>query len=123
MKIKIPVQSKKDFYEKYLLFLNPLLSLKQDERKVLASYISYYDLYYNKDYNPSTFHSILFSDTINNSIKNKLSLTDKRYKSIMKVLKNKTLIQENKINSKVLYPVFKKDYNLEIQFINDKKEY
>ena len=121
MKINIPVLNKKDFYEKYLLFLNPVLSLKQDERKVLASYISYYDMYYKQDYNPSTFHSILFSDTINNSIKNRLSLTDKRYKSIMKVLQNKTLIENNKINSKVLHPVFKKDYKLEINFVNDLK--
>jgi len=80
--------------------------------------MTYYDLYYEKDYNAETFYSLLFSDGVNNSIKTKFNLSDQRYKSIMKILEKKTYIKDNRINKNLLHPIIKKDYTINLEFTN-----
>ncbi len=109
----------RDFYEKYLLFLNPFLKLnRKTDIPVLASFLTLYDKY--QDYEKNKLKELLMSPQVHQGIQIKLGLKDNVFKKSLTFLKNKGYITDGVINPKLLYPALKKDYKIEIEFKYDK---
>lgn len=118
MKIQIKVKNKRDFYEKYLTFLNPLIKLNKTDNAVLASFLSLNDRY--KDYNPEVLNKLLFSSETKESIRIKLDLTSKQFNKSIAYLTNKQYISDKGINNRFLYPAVKRDNSITFDFNYDK---
>lgn len=118
MKIQIKVKNKRDFYEKYLTFLNPLIKLNKTDNAVLASFLSLNDRY--KDYNPEVLNKLLFSPETKESIRIKLDLTSKQFNKSIAYLTNKQYISDKGINNRFLYPAVKRDNSITFDFNYDK---
>ncbi len=118
MKIQINVKNQRDFYEKYLTFLNPLLKLSKTDNSVLASFLTLNEKY--KDYNPEVLNKLLFSVETKESIRTKLSLSEKQFNKSFAYLTNKQYLSDKGVNNKFLYPVIKKDKTIVFDFKYDK---
>jgi hypothetical protein len=119
MDININVKNKKEFYEKYLLCLNPFIRIKEDtDIPLLACFLVFMDKY-RDHYNPenNNLYNVLFSKESKKSIIEGLKITEKSFNKSFERLKNKNIItKDNKINDVVLYPFYKKDYEIRINF-------
>lgn len=104
-------------FTKYLSVLNTVLELglrEQTEIPVLASYLTFYLKY--KDYNKETFYKLLFSDQTSSIIQRNLGVSSKSFNKSLSQLKEKNMITDNKINSKLLFPIHTDNYRIEISF-------
>lgn len=120
MQIKIPCKNQKDVFYNYLLFLNPLLGLRELTEIPLLSSLLY--LYYrHRDYPLDTLNSLLFSDDTKEAIRGTLKVSEKSFRKSWKQLEEKGMIVNNSLNSRLLN--FPKDgkFSLEIKFVEDKK--
>lgn len=114
MDIKIPV-TKRTLFDNYLLFLNPILKLREEsELPLLAAFLT---LYYNyRDYNPDTLNSLLFSEDTKKGIREKLKVSEKSFNKSFKHLQEKKMLIDGKLNPILLQ--FPKDdkFKLNISF-------
>lgn len=100
MEVVIPHKNKKEFYHNWLLFLNPILHLReQTELPVLASLLLLYDSH--KDYNEDTLYSLLFSDETKLAIRLKLGVSERSFNKSFRALEVKGLIVDGKLNKKI----------------------
>lgn len=117
MRIEIPVKNERDLFIKHLLFLNPILKLREEtEIPVLASFLVLYKKY--KDYKQETLYELLFSDQTKGFIRESLNMAPKAYNHAMKKLVEKGMLESEKgrINPRLLYPIIKGDYEIQIIF-------
>lgn len=119
MLIQIKYNNQRDFYQKYLTFLNPLLKLNKTDNLVLSSYLTLNEKY--KEYNPEVLNKLLFSDDTKKSIIQKLKITDKQFNKSFSTLKNKEYITDKGINTRFLHPALKKDTNINFIFTKEEK--
>ncbi len=101
MEIRIPYKTKKDYYNNWLLFLNPILHLReQTEIPVLAAFLLLYDTH--KDYDENTLYSLLFSDETKLAVRLKLKVSERSFNKSFRALEVKGLIVDGKLNKKIL---------------------
>ena len=101
MDIKIPYRTKRDYYNNWLLFLNPILHLReQTEIPVLAAFLLLYDTH--KDYDENTLYSLLFSDDTKLALRLKLKVSERSFNKSFRALEVKGLIFDDKLNKKIL---------------------
>lgn len=105
--------TRKDLFNDYLLWLNPILNLKEMDRKVLASFLT---LHYNyKDYAEETLYSLLFSENTQSNIAKKLDISESQMNKAVSNLQEKKLIINGKLNPHLIqYP---KDGNFKINIL------
>lgn len=105
--------TRKDLFNDYLLWLNPILNLKEMDRKVLSAFLT---LHYNyREYPEDTLYSLLFSEDTQRSIAKKLDLSDSQMNKAITNLQEKKLIIDAKLNSHLIqYP---KDGNFKINIL------
>lgn len=110
--------SKKELFEKWLLWLDPILDLKDMDRKVLAAFLSLHYTYRNYQ-NHDVLYDILFSDTTKRDLAKRMGLSDSQLNKSIKSLEDKGLIINNKIVDQLTkYP---KDGKFKIQVYLDTK--
>lgn len=88
--------SKKELFEKWLLWLNPILNLKDMDRKVLAAFLSLHYTYRNYE-NHDTLYEILFSEVTKKDLAKRINLSESQLNKSLKTLTEKGLIIDNKI--------------------------
>lgn len=120
MLIPIKYSTQRDFYQKYLTFLNPLIKLNNTENIVLSSFLTLNDKY--RHYNKEVLNKLLFSEDTKKSIQQRLHLTEKQFNKSFTALTNKKYITPEGINQKFLYPVLKKDKSISIVFEREVKD-
>jgi hypothetical protein len=94
MEIKV---TRKDLMYQYLLWLDPVFKLKEQERKVLSGYLTlhYYSRHRFSDL--SILDEFLFSDPeakTKNHLMKMYNLTEEKFNKIFTTLKNKGFLQE-----------------------------
>lgn len=96
--------SKKDLFYKWLLWLDPILDLKELDRKVLAAFISLHYAY--RTYQDQTIlNSLLFSEETKKDLAVRLEISESQLNKALRNLEEKGLIQDNKIASQLTtYP-------------------
>ena len=101
MEIKIPCKTKRDYYNNWLLFLNPILHLReQTELPVLAALLLLYDSH--KDYEENTLYELLFSEDTKLALRLKLGFSERSFNKSFRALEVKGLIVDGKLNKKIL---------------------
>lgn len=120
MDVKIPV-TKKDLFNNYLIFLNPILKLREEsEIPVLAAFLTLHYTYgHLNKYKEDTLNSLLFSTETKDGIRQKLGFSEKSFNKSMKRLYEKEMLIGSSINPKLtIYPKDNK-FKLNISFIED----
>lgn len=108
--------SKKELFYNWLLWLDPILELKDMDRKVLAAFISLHFTY--RSYrDQDLLNEILFSEKTKKDLAKRLELSDSQLNKSIKNLEEKGLIKDNKISHNLTkYP---KDGKFKIQVYLD----
>lgn len=108
--------SKKDLFEQWLLWLNPIIPLKDIDRKVLAAFISLhytYRFYHSHE----VLYELLFSEVTKKDLAKRMGLSDSQFNKSIKHLEEKGLIINNKLAEQLVnYP---KDNKFKIQVYLD----
>tara|TARA_R110000868_G_scaffold14414_2_gene67053 strand:+ start:46671 stop:47036 length:366 start_codon:yes stop_codon:yes gene_type:complete len=111
--------SKKELFEKWLLWLDPILNLKEMDRRVLAAFLSLHYTYRSYQ-NHDILYDILFSETTKKDLAKRMDLSDSQLNKSIKSLEDKGLIIDNKIAPTLTkYP---KDGKFKIQVYLDTTE-
>lgn len=96
----------------WLTWLNPIIPLEDNERRVLAGHLALHYQYTLLEYNPDTLNYLLFSDKVQEDMQKRLNFTPLEYKLAVAKLNKKGLLQEKQINPKLTtYP---RDHKFEL---------
>ncbi len=106
--------SRKDLFIEYLRFLDPVLSLKDNDRKVLGALLSLW--YAHRFYPVDTLYGLLFSEDTQKAIREKLELSESQYNKSFKKLQEKGLIEDNTLNKTLLGFIKDNKFEIKIQF-------
>ncbi len=91
--------TRKDLFYNWLLWLDPVLKLNESERKVLAAFLSLHWYYTTKrEYNQDTLYELLFSQEIQQNIREKINLPKIVFSKANKGLLDKGIIKDGKIH-------------------------
>jgi hypothetical protein len=122
MEIKIPVKNKRDLFEKYLLFLNPLIKIKETvDIPILASLMII--IYKYKNYPEKNLYDCLFSDETKKYIGNGLNISEVEYdRSLKRMKKRKVITEDNKINDRILSIIHDNKKEIDIKFNVEKEK-
>lgn len=102
-----------ELHKNWLLFLNPILHLREEtEIPLLATLITLYLGHKERDYKEDTLYEMLFSDETKEAIRIKLGVSVRSFTKSFRALEIKQMIIEGKLNPKIL----PKDYKLNITF-------
>lgn len=115
--ITIKVQ-KRELFLKYLEWIDPILKLKDLDRKVLAALLSLHYTY--RDYNNiDVLNEILFSSTVRQDLIKRLEISESQFSKSIKSLEEKGLIEDNKLHPTLTrYPKDGK-FKIAINFVID----
>ena len=97
---------KNELFEKWLEWLNPILPLKENDRKVLAALITLH--YLHKDrYSPEVLMELVMSEDTKNILSKKLSMSINQVnKSYNKFKDSGIITNDNKLQSSLInYPM------------------
>lgn len=113
MYLKIPVK-KNRLFEYWLLFLNPILKLKEEtELILLATLVSIHFGY--RHYDKELLKTLLLSDATLEAVRQRLDMTPIKFKNALNGLKEKQMIIGNELNPLLLqYP---KDGRFKLTFV------
>lgn len=100
-------------FTEYLKWIDPLLNLSKGERDILASMLTLH--YSHKSYPPDILDELLFSKETQQQIRKKLKINQKLYDKLFNSLKEKGIIEENRIKS--TFTKYPKDGNFKL-YIN-----
>ena len=112
--INIEVTNKRDYFDKFLLFINPIIKVNQIDRNILSFFLVLINKY--KDYPSDIIYKNIFSDNVKNIICSSLNITVKKYDSSIKRMENKGIIKNGKIIDGVVYPAFINTDEIRIRF-------
>jgi hypothetical protein len=108
MELNVSVE-KKDLFQMWLLFLNPILKLGQDvELPILASLLTlHYTYSQHLKYNDELLNSLILSKEVKEGIKTRLGLSDRGFTKAWKKLERREYITDSGINPKLykIYPI------------------
>ncbi len=91
--------TRKDLFYNWLHWLDPVLNLNESERKVLAALLQLHWYYTTKrDYNQDTLYELLFSEKIQQDIREKIHLPKIVFSKAIKGLLDKGILKDNKIH-------------------------
>ena len=92
--------NRKDLFVDYLKYLDPVLELKEIDRKVLGALLNLW--YSHRFYDLDTLYKLLFSPETLLAIQQKLELSVPQFKKSIKKLNDKGLITSNTINDDLI---------------------
>ena len=96
--------NKKDLFEKWLEWLNPILPLKVADRRVLAAYITLHFLHKDQ-YSPKALNELLFSEATKKIVAKRLKMTVPQIEKSLSYFKDKGLIVDGAFRSSLTnYP-------------------
>lgn len=98
--VKVP-QNK--LFSTYLMWLNPVLNLSKGELDILAALLTIH--YNHRKYAPEVLNPLLFSENTFEEIRKRIKINTKLFNKLVNSLKDKGLIEENRLNPKLTtYP-------------------
>tara|TARA_R110000868_G_scaffold37331_1_gene132230 strand:+ start:6860 stop:7210 length:351 start_codon:yes stop_codon:yes gene_type:complete len=98
--IKVP-QNK--LFNTYLTWLNPVLSLSKGEMDILGALLTIH--YNHRKHDPAVLNSLLLSQDTFEEIRKRIKINTKLFNKLVKSLKDKGLIEDNRLNPKLTsYP-------------------
>ncbi len=98
--------TRKDLFYNWLKWLDPLLGLNESERKVLAAFLQLHWYYTTKrEYNQDTLFELLFSEEVQQNIREKINLPKIVFSKAIKGLLDKGILKDNRIHPNLIrYP-------------------
>lgn len=91
--------TRKDLFNHWLLWLDPLLNLNESERKILAAFLLLHWTYTKRgNYSPEVLFELLFSDDNKESVRQKINLPKIVFSKAFKGLIEKGLFRDNQIH-------------------------
>lgn len=120
MEIRIPTEPK-DLFKHWLLFLNPVLRLREHtELPLLAAFLTLHYTY--RHYNEETLYGLLFSPEIKRGIREKLGVSVKSFNKSYKGLINKDMIKDGKLHPNLIKYPRNGEFKLTISFDTSRKQ-
>jgi DNA-binding MarR family transcriptional regulator len=102
--------NQRDLFYNLLTYLNPIIPLKETDRKVLSAFLTLHYKY--RAYPLKTLNDLLFSEDIKIDMAKRLNLTYSQYSKAFKHLEDKGLIINNSLHPNLTkYP---KDGNFKL---------
>lgn len=103
MEIKIPCKTQLDLNKNWLLFLNPILHLREEtEIPLLATILTLYIIHKNKDYDDTILYDMLFSEETKEAMRIKLGVSIRSFTKSFRALEIKKMIIDGKLNPRIL---------------------
>lgn len=93
--------SRKELFNTWLLWLDPILNLSKLQRKLLSALITLHYYHRHRYADVNALNETLFSQDNLKGIQEKLKFTDKSFKKTFKDLCTKGLIEENTNEEKI----------------------
>ncbi len=112
--------TKKDLFYNYLHWLDPVLNLSENERKVLAAFLSLHYAY--REYNPVTLNELLFSPETKADLAKRLGLNTSKFNKAFHHLEEKELIKDNQITPYLTKHPRDANFKISVQFILEDKK-
>lgn len=98
--IKVP-QNK--LFNTYLMWLNPVLGLSKGEMDILSALLTIH--YNHRKHPPEVLNPLLLSENTFEEIRKRIKINTKLFNKLLKSLKDKGLIEDNRLNPKLTnYP-------------------
>lgn len=116
--LRIPSSFDSDFFYNFILFLRPFHGLTRKEMELLAAFIRKRQEFKDKTDDEGLSDKLVMSDTAKREIREECGLTPQHYQGIIRTLKSKRAIVNNRINPKFI-PVLNGDmehFDLLIRF-------
>lgn len=90
-------------FSTYLTWLNPMLNLSKGEIDILAALLTIH--YNHRKYDPAILNKLLLSEDTYDEIRKRIKINTKLFNKLLQSLKDKGLIEEDRLNPKLTnYP-------------------
>lgn len=113
--INIEVTNKRDFFKKFLLFINPIIKINEVDIDILSHFLVIINKY-KDDHSPEVIYNNLFSENVKNMILSSLNITSKKFDSSIKRMTDKGIIRNDRIIDGVVYPAYINVDEIKIKF-------